>query len=150
MAAIEGNFAAAVSSDVFNNGAGGALRLGLQRDLHSVLLIPEAVFAYHLLSANTPENATVALAMLGGRMRYVGTIQPGLFAHLGAGRIAGDSLYAATDLAFDVGVTVDVALFAIIDLGLHLALNRVFGGHEGGLTFATIGLHAALVLEDKL
>lgn len=150
MGAIDGDFASSISSDLINSGGGGGLRLGLLRDLHSVLLIPEVVFAYHKLSANTPNNADVTMVMLGGRMRFLRDIQPGVFMHLGGGRVAGDSRYAVTDLAFDVGMTVDMTVFSKIDLGLHAAFNRVFGGSEGGLTFATIGFHAALVLEDKL
>ena len=150
MAAIDGDFASAISSDTVKNGGGGGLRFGLQRDLHQALLIPELVFEHNVLAANTRNDAAITMFMLGGRLRFLKDIQPGMFVHMGGGRIAGDSLYAVTDLAFDAGLTVDMTVLSMIDLGLHAAFNRVFGGRDGGLTFATFGLHAALVLEDKL
>lgn len=73
-------------------------------------------------------------------------VEPGLFAHLGVGHVGGDALYSHTGVAFDAGVTLDLTVLPLVDLGLHVAWNRVFGGHDSGVTYGIAGAHVALVL----
>lgn len=150
MAGVAGDFASAVDEDLIDAGGGGVLFAGLQRNVGQVALISELVLSHHVLDAQTSSNAAVTAAKFGGRLRFLKDFEPGLFVHVGGGRVSGDPLFASTDLAFDVGASLDLTLLPLVDLGTHVAWNRVFGGMGGGLSYVTVGIHAALVIKDSL
>lgn len=143
--ALDFEYASAIKNDVIEKGGGGALRIGSELDLFLVTLIPELVLGYHSFGANTPDNASIIDGKLGGRIRFLKIIEPGIFAHLGVGHIGGDNRYSHTGVAFDAGVTLDLTILPLIDLGLHAGWNRLFGGYDSGLSYGTAGAHVALV-----
>jgi len=144
MLALDLDYSAGLSQeDLVDTGGGGALRIGSELDAFLVTLIPELTLSYHQFSG--PLDATAIAGKLGGRIRFLKIVEPGIFAHAGVGRLGGDDPH--TGFAFDAGLTLDLTILPLIDLGLHAAWNRVFGGESHpGLSYATFGAHVALVL----
>jgi hypothetical protein len=146
MLALDMDYSAALEHSEIDSGGGGGFRIGLERDYFLVTLIPEVQFNYHRLNANTRDDATITAAKVGGRIRFLEIIEPGIFAHAGLANIAGDRIYEHTGIAFDAGFTLDLTILPLIDIGLHTAWNRVFGDDDAGLSYVTAGAHVALVL----
>lgn len=146
MLALDLDYASAVTGDVIEQGGGGALRIGTERDLFLVTLIPELVLDYHSFGVTEEDRASVFSGKVGGRIRFLKIIEPGIFAHIGLGNISGNDVYSHTGVAFDAGATLDLTIIPLIDLGLHVAWNRIFGGYDSGLSYAVGGAHVALVL----
>jgi hypothetical protein len=146
MLALDGNYSSAIRNDEIKYGGGGALRIGTQRTFAIVTLIPELTLDHHTFDARTPDNAAITTGKLGGRIRFLRILEPGLYAHVGVGHIGGDRIYSHTGVAFDAGVTLDFTLLPLIDIGLHAAWNRIFGGYDSGVSYGTTGVHVALVL----
>jgi hypothetical protein len=144
--ALDFEYSSAVQSDQLKKGGGGALRIGTQRNLDMITLIPELTLDYHNFAAHTPDNAQIIAGKLGGRIRFFKIVEPGIFAHLGVGHVFGDESYSHTGLALDAGVTLDLTVIPLLDIGLHVAWNRVFGGHGSGVNYGIAGAHVALVL----
>jgi hypothetical protein len=146
MLGIDFDYASAVSNDLIKQGGGGALHIGSEVDMLLVTLIPEVVLDWHNFGARTSDNATVVSGKIGGRIRFLKIIEPGLFAHVGIANIGGDDRYDHLGAALDAGVSLDLTVLPLIDLGIHGSWNRVFGGYDSGLSYGVTGLHAALVL----
>jgi hypothetical protein len=146
MLALDMDYSAALEPDEVDQGGGGGLRIGLERDYFLVTLIPELQLNYHHLNANTSADATISSAKIGGRIRFFKIVEPGVFAHAGLGHIGGDRIYEHTGIAFDAGFTLDLTILPLVDIGLHTAWNRIFGDDEDGVSYVTAGAHLALVL----
>jgi hypothetical protein len=146
MLALDLDYSAALSHSEIDSGGGAGIRIGLERDYFLVTMIPEVQLNYHRLNANTPDDATISAAKVGGRIRFFKILEPGIFAHAGLANIAGDRIYEHTGIAFDAGLTLDLTILPLVDIGLHTAWNRVFGDDESGLSYVTAGAHVALVL----
>ena len=146
MLALDLDYSAALSHSEIDQGGGAGVRIGLERDYFLVTMIPELQLNYHRLNANTPDDAVISAAKVGGRIRFLKIVEPGIFAHAGLANIAGDRIYEHTGIAFDAGLTLDLTILPLIDIGLHTAWNRVFGDDESGLSYVTAGAHIALVL----
>lgn len=144
MLALDLEYAAAVSNDFIDNGGGGAVRIGTELDLLLVTLIPELTVDYHTFAGDADSDITSVTGKVGGRIRFLKILEPGIFSHLGVGHLGGDADH--TGVAFDAGVTLDLTILPLIDLGIHAAYNRVFGKNDEGLTYGTAGAHVALVL----
>jgi hypothetical protein len=141
MLGVDMDYAYAISLESIDSGAGGALRLGSELDLILVSLIPEAYIGYHSFEQGT----SVTSGRLGGRLRIGKILEPGLYAHLGIARVGGFGAYTAP--VFDGGFTLDFTLLPFIDIGAHAAYNAVFElDDRPALTYATFGLHAALII----
>jgi hypothetical protein len=143
--ALDLEYAGGISNDYIEGGGGGALRIGSEHDLILVTLIPELSLGYHSFSGVGRYEAKSYTGMLGGRIRFLKILEPGIFAHAGIGHI--DDYESHTGFAMDVGATLDFTLLPLIDLGVHAAWNRVFetSDHDG-LSYGTTGFHVALVL----
>jgi hypothetical protein len=150
MAGADADFASAIGEDNLGIGGGGALRAGLLRDVGQVTLISEFIVSHAVLNADGPKNASITAAKFGGKLRFLKDLEPGIFVHIGGARVAGDQSLASTDIAFDMGISLDLTMLPLLDLGAHAAWNRVFGGPGGGIDYGVIGLHGTLVIEDKL
>ncbi|MET0387160.1 MAG: hypothetical protein ABW321_14425 [Polyangiales bacterium] len=145
MIALDLDYATAVSGDLIEKGGGGGLRVGTEHDLFLVTLIPELTLDYHNFGAE-PDTAGIVTGKIGGRIRFLKIVEPGIFAHIGIGNIGGNEQYSHLGPAFDMGATLDLTIIPLIDIGLHVAWNRIFGGYDSGLSYATAGAHVALVL----
>jgi hypothetical protein len=146
MIALDLDYSAALEHSDIDQGGGGGLRIGLERDYFLITLIPELQLNYTQLNANTSNDATISTAKVGGRIRFLKIIEPGIFAHAGLGHIAGDRVWEHTGIAFDAGFTLDLTILPLVDIGLHTAWNRIFGDDDNGVSYVTAGAHVALVL----
>lgn len=141
--ALDLDYSSAIDALRADTGGGGALRIGSELDAFLVSLIPEVVLGYHDFSGSGDVSSLTGT--VGGRIRFLKILEPGIFAHAGLGRLEGYDPH--TGFAFDAGVTLDFTLLPLIDLGLHAAWNRVFGDADHpGLSYVTSGFHVALVL----
>jgi hypothetical protein len=146
MVALDFDYSTAIQNDAIEEGGGGALRIGNELDLLLVTLIPEVVLDFHDFGAYSRNTAQLVTGKLGGRVRFFKIIEPGVFAHLGLASLSGNRRYSHIGAALDFGVTLDLTILPLVDLGLHAAWNRVFGGYDSGLSYGTSGFHVALVL----
>ena len=142
MLALDLEYATAISNDFVQHGSGGAFRIGSELDAILVTLIPELTVDYHSFGGRS--DPSVVTGKVGGRIRFLKILEPGIFAHLGVGHISADP-FSHTGVAFDAGATLDLTILPLIDFGVHAAWNRVFGDDERGLSFGTLGGHVALV-----
>jgi hypothetical protein len=145
MLALDLDYATAFSPNRIDNGGGGAIRIGSEHDYYLVTLIPEFTLDYHNFGAER-DNLSFVTGKVGGRVRFLKIVEPGIFAHIGIGNIGGDSQYNHLGAAFDMGVTLDLTIIPLIDLGLHASWNRIFGGYDSGTSYGVSGVHVALVL----
>jgi hypothetical protein len=146
MLALDFDYSSAIRSPEIRYGGGGALRIGSQRNLFLVTLIPELLFDYHSYGSDQPDSAQIVTGKIGGRIRFLKIVEPGLFAHIGLGHVGGYDVISHTGVAFDAGLTLDLTILPLIDIGLHGSWNRIFGGFDEGTSYATAGAHVALVL----
>jgi hypothetical protein len=144
MLALDLDYGAALNHSEVDNGGGAGLRIGLERDYFLITLIPELQLNYHYLNADRVESATITTGKIGGRIRFLKIVEPGIFAHAGLGHIGGDRVYEKTGIAFDAGFTLDLTILPLIDIGLHTAWNKIFG--DPSVEYVTAGAHLALVL----
>ena len=81
--------------------------------------------------------------LAGGRATIGKVIEPGVFAHVGAGHanLPGDDL---TGLALDLGLTLDLTLIPAVDLGVHGAYDAVAWGDQGTFDYYRLGAHISL------
>jgi len=143
--ALDFDYGTAFSGDIIEDGGGGALRIGAESDMLLVTLIPELVLGYHSFGGVGRYDAQVYNGMLGGRLRFLKIIEPGIYAHAGLGHLSGFASH--TGFSMDFGVTLDFTLIPLLDFGVHGAWNRVFeGSDDDGLSYGTAGVHIALVL----
>jgi hypothetical protein len=146
MIGLDLDYGAALEHSDIDNGGGAGLRLGFERDYFLVSLIPELQFNYHHLNSSRPDDATITTAKIGGRIRFLKIVEPGIFAHAGLGHVGGDRVFDHTGIAFDAGFTLDLTILPLIDIGLHTAWNRIFGDSDSAVSYVTAGAHVALVL----
>ncbi len=127
------------------SGFGGALRLGYEIDAALVSVIPEFGLGY--LSFSDAE-AKVYRGVLGGRLRFLKLVEPGIYAHFGVGHgdidvLEGQSWTAGT---MDAGLLLDVTLLPMFEFGAHGGYNSLFSsGDIDALKWWSVGLHAAVV-----
>ncbi|HKU44486.1 MAG TPA: hypothetical protein VJR89_40275 [Polyangiales bacterium] len=141
MLAVDFDYADTISSTIVDQGGGGGLRIGHELDAFLVTLVPELELNYHSFDNG---DATTFAGLIGGRLRFLKILEPGIFAHAGAGHIGGDESH--TGFAMNLGLTLDLTILPLIDLGLHAAWNRIFSGEtHPGLSWSTFGAHVALV-----
>jgi hypothetical protein len=145
MLALDLDYASVLSPDILQEGGGGAVRIGTEHDLFLVSLIPELTLDYHSFGTDTRDSAKIFTGKLGGRIRFLKIVEPGIFAHVGVGNIGGYNTVSHTGVALDMGATLDLTILPLIDLGLHVAWNRIFGGYDEGTSYYTSGAHVALV-----
>lgn len=142
MLGVDLDYVFAATLDSINAGGGGALRVGSELDLMVVTLIPEGYFSYHTFDGS---DLDVMSGRLGGRLRIGKIVEPGIFAHVGVAHVDGVAEYTAP--ALDGGVTLDVTVIPLIDIGVHAAYDAVLRtAGSPPFSHATFGLHAALVL----
>ena len=114
-------------------------RLGWQFSVLIFDITPELKGGYSRIS--TPGGGQgVARGLAGGRVGLGGPLQPGVFVHLGYGRVTDIGTAA---FAYDLGAFLDFK-FSVFAAGVHGAWNEVT---LSGGTFKTfdIGIHANIV-----
>lgn len=146
MLGLDLDYSSAIRSPEVKYGGGFGVRVGTQRSLPLITLIPELAFDYHNYDSRNPDRAEIWTGKIGGRIRFLRIIEPGVFAHIGFGHVGGYDVINHTGVAADFGVTLDLTILPLIDIGLHGSWNRIFGGYDTGTSYASAGAHVALVL----
>jgi hypothetical protein len=110
-------------------GLDAGLRLGAETRVAVLDLTTE--MGARLLNLN---NSTGGRFEGGARLKVVGLLQPGIFAHVGYGDLGGIS-----GLSWDTGGLVDIALIPALPFGVHVGYNRI----EGAITleWMAVGAH---------
>lgn len=141
--ALDLDFATAIDEPHIDSGGGGALRLGYELDLAVLSLTPEIGGSYHALGGRI--DVKHYAGFVGGRVSFGKVLEPGVFAHLGIGRLSADVGDASdTGPAFDAGVTLDFTLLPILDLGVHAAYANLIMDEGENFDWVRLGAHAAL------
>ena len=146
MIGLDLDYSSAIKSPEIKYGGGFGIRVGTQRRIPFVTLIPELSFDYHSYDSENPDRAAIWTGKIGGRIRFLRILEPGIFAHVGFGHVGGYDVIDHTGVAADMGVSLDLTILPLIDIGLHGSWNRVFGGYDTGTSYASAGAHVALVL----
>lgn len=137
------DFAEGLTGRAADAGGGVALRIGSQFDLPLMTLALEGLGSHHGFEGN--DEVAMTRGLFGARLRVGEVLEPGVFGHVGIGHLSGWDSYTAP--ALDVGLSLDLTLLPLIDVGVHGAYNVLVGMDDHrAFTFYTLGLHAALVL----
>jgi len=140
---VDLDYAHGISEPGTDNGTGFNVRVGYKLDLLVLQLTPEVGGAYHTFAGDA--DAKFSQGIVGGRLAFGKILEPGVYAHLGYGHVSefGSSRSGAT---IDGGLTLDLTLLPLIDLGVHGGYNGLLatGGYRAFDTYV-VGVHAALV-----
>lgn len=126
-----------------SSGTGLALRYGYKLDLKVFSLTPELGGSYATFSG--PADVEYYRGFAGGRLTLGKVLEPGVFAHIGYGHVSAEPSSGRSALSLDGGVTLDLTIIPIVDLGAHVAYSGLLA-KDNLPAFDTyiIGLHAAL------
>jgi hypothetical protein len=126
------------------SGTGFNVRLGYKLDLLVLQLTPEIGGAYHTFSGDI--SPKFSQGIVGGRLQFGKILEPGLYAHLGYGHLSGDHVDGYSGATADAGVTLDLTLLPLIDLGVHAGYNGMLkSGDRNAFDSYVLGVHGALV-----
>jgi hypothetical protein len=130
-----------------DTGAGFGIRVGPQFHVPLLVLTPELAFTYHGFAGDF--GPRVYRGTAGLRVGVGEVIRPGVFAHLGVGRMTADSPVvdaAHTAFTYDAGIFLDFTLLPLLNIGVHAAYNHLNGeSTSANFQWVTLGAHAALV-----
>ena len=125
------------------SGTGFNVRLGYKLDLLLAQLTPEIGGGYHTFSGDA--NLKLSQGIVGGRLQFGKILEPGIYTHLGYGHASADGL-GHSGATFDAGVTLDLTLLPLLDLGVHAGYNGLLkSGDYDAFNSYVLGVHAALV-----
>ena len=125
------------------SGTGFDVRLGYKLDLLVLQLTPEIGGGYHTFSGDAA--AKLSQAIVGGRLQYGKLLEPGVYAHLGYGHLS-DFGVGHSGATADAGVTLDLTLLPMIDLGVHAGYNGLLkSGAYRAFDSYVLGAHASLI-----
>jgi hypothetical protein len=142
--ALDLEYAGPIDEGSVESGSGGAVRLGRRADLIAVSLTGELGGSYHQFSGS-PEVQAVR-GFIGGRLSVAEGIEPGIYAHLGVGRLSVDPGESRTSPTLDAGLFLDLTILPLVDLGVHAGYDTLLGsGDANAFDYYVVGAHAALV-----
>ena len=155
----QGGFAVPVNADYASNGGDITARLGRRIPIRSFWETPELVFNYATFASSTtnagyPPGFEVIRGMFGVRLTFGGILRPGIYGHLGLGRLNGAigptiqevRRISHTAFTWDGGVTLDLALSRNFELGVHGAYSHLLGpGTRVDFRWLEFGGHLALI-----
>ncbi|MET0793641.1 MAG: hypothetical protein ABW061_19130 [Polyangiaceae bacterium] len=125
------------------SGTGFNVRLGYKLDLLVLQVTPEIGGAYHTFSGDV--SPKFSQGIVGGRLQFGKILEPGLYAHLGYGHLSalGTGHSGATA---DAGVTLDLTLLPIVDLGIHAGYNGMLkSGDYDAFDSYVLGVHGSII-----
>lgn len=142
--ALDLEYAGPIDEDPVTGGSGGAVRLGRQADLVLVTLTGEIGGSYHGFGGSP--DVTVYRGFIGGRLQVGKILEPGIYGHLGVGKLNVDPGDARTAPTFDAGLFLDLTVLPLVDVGVHVGYDTVLGGEDSNaFDYYVAGAHAALV-----
>lgn len=141
--ALDLDFAHPVKEPSVDAGGGGALRLGQQLDLVALSLTGEFGVGYHSFGGAADPRDYAAFA--GGRIAIGKFLEPGAFIHVGASRLESDTSGSWAP-AMDFGLSLDLTLFPLVDLGVHGSYVHRFATSDAStFRYVILGPHVALM-----
>ena len=127
-----------------SKGTGFNVRLGYKLDLLVLQLTPEIGGAYHTFSGDLSPHFSQGI--VGGRLAFGKILEPGLYAHLGYGHLSAAGFDGYSGATADAGVTLDLTLLPLIDVGAHAGYNGLLkSGDRNAFDTYVVGLHAAVI-----
>jgi hypothetical protein len=160
--AADGALASPVKAPYAASGGSGGLRLGRRLSVPGFWETPELGINYAFFApADTnadPGGFQALRAVLGARLTSTGILRPGIFAHIGIGRVTGSietrdatnmllrESISHTSFTWDGGVTLDLALASSFELGAHGTYSQIFAGNRRTFRWFELGGHMAIVL----
>ena len=125
-------------------GTGFNVRLGYKVDLLALQLTPEIGGGYHTFSGSA--EAKLARGIVGGRLQFGKLLEPGLYAHLGYGHLGDRASGSHSGATADAGVTLDLTLLPLLDLGVHAGYSgRLRSGEFQAFDSYVLGVHGSLI-----
>lgn len=141
--ALDLDFVHPISESSVDAGGGGALRLGQQLDLVALSLTGEFGVGYHSFGGVAEPRDYTAFA--GGRVAIGKFLEPGAFIHVGASRLV-DDFSASWAPAMDFGLSLDLTVFPLLDLGVHgTYVHRFATSDASTFRYMIVGPHVALL-----
>jgi len=127
-----------------SSGTGFNVRLGYKLDLKVLQLTPEIGGAYHTFSGDA--GAKIGQGIIGGRLQFLKVLEPGIYAHIGYGHLSATGSDGRSGTTADAGVTLDLTLLPLVDIGVHGGYNGVLKkGDSPAFDSYVVGLHGALI-----
>ena len=128
-------------------GGGFGVRLGTQLHLPLLALTPELAFTYARFGDDY--GPSIYRGMVGGRVAIGEIFRVGVYGHIGLGRFdleVDDVDPSGSDVTYDVGLSLDLTVLPILNLGVHAAYNR-FGEDDerDDFEWMTTGAHVEFV-----
>ncbi|MEO6601676.1 MAG: hypothetical protein ABIQ16_17500 [Polyangiaceae bacterium] len=141
---VDLNYTNGINEPHVGSGTGFNVRLGYKLDLLVVQLTPEIGGGYHTFSGDV--SPKFSQGIVGGRLQFGKILEPGLYAHLGYGHLSSDHFDGYSGATADAGVTLDLTLLPLVDLGVHAGYNGMLkSGDRNAFDTYVLGVHAALV-----
>ncbi|HEY3665870.1 MAG TPA: hypothetical protein VGL19_07725 [Polyangiaceae bacterium] len=126
------------------SGTGFNVRLGYKLDLLLLQLTPEVGGAYHTFSGDA--GAKFSQGIAGARIAFGKILEPGAYAHVGYGHVGVDGGGGRSGATIDGGLTLDLTILPLIDLGVHAGYNGLLAsGSNNAFDTYVLGVHGALV-----
>lgn len=127
-----------------SGGTGFNGRLGYKLDLIVLQLTPEIGGAYHTFAGDA--GAKFSQGIVGARVSFLKVLEPGAYAHLGYGHLSSDLGDGRSGATVDAGLTLDLTLLPLIDLGVHGGYNGMLkSGDYQAFDSYVLGFHGALI-----
>ena len=133
-----------INEPAVSGGTGFNGRLGYKLDLAVVQLTPEIGGGYHTFTGDA--GAKLSQGIVGGRLQFLKVLEPGIYAHLGYGHLAISGTEGYSGATADAGVTLDLTLLPLVDIGVHAGYNGLMkSGDRPAFDTYVLGFHGALI-----
>lgn len=144
---VDLNYTNGINEPHVGSGTGFNVRLGYKLDLLVLQLTPEVGGGYHTFSGDLSPH--LAQGIVGGRLQFGKILEPGLYAHLGYGHLSGSFEgvdHGHSGATADAGVTLDLTLLPLIDVGVHAGYNGMLkSGDYPAFDTYVLGLHGSII-----
>ncbi len=141
---VDWDYTHAIDEQAVSAGTGFNVRLGYKLDLKLLQLTPEIGGAYHTFGGDA--GVKFAQGIVGGRVSFLKVLEPGVYAHLGYGHLSGNFGDGRSGVTADAGVTLDLTILPLVDLGVHGGYNGMLkSGDYPAFDSYVLGVHGALI-----
>ena len=141
---VDLNYTNGINEPKVGSGTGFNVRLGYKLDLLVAQITPEIGGGFHTFSGDAKQK--LAQGIVGGRLQFGKILEPGLYAHLGYGHLSGVFNNTHSGATADAGVTLDLTLLPIIDVGVHAGYNGMLkSGDYPAFDSYVLGVHGSVI-----
>jgi len=141
---VDWDYTNGIEESNVSGGTGFKVRLGYKLDLKLLQLTPEIGGGYHTFTGDA--GAKLSQGIVGGRVSFLKVLEPGVYAHLGYGHLSGSVGDGRSGATADAGVTLDLTILPLVDLGIHGGYNGMLkSGDYPAFDSYVLGVHGALI-----